>query len=113
MQARAERCSASIKVARASGSASMEAGTIRIRPMRIGRGLRIQTIRIARGGGGDGESIDAQCACNVLRRDAVRHQCRDAAIVHALGVDGAELDESIERIVAGVAKVNSIRHASA
>jgi len=49
----------------------------------------------------------------VLWRDAVRHQCRDAAIVRALGIDGAELDESIERVVGGVAKVNSIRHASA
>ena len=51
--------------------------------------------RIAHGGRGDGESIDAKCACNVLWRDAVRHQCRDATIVRALGIDRAELDERL------------------
>ena len=69
--------------------------------------------RISPDGRGDGEPIDAQCACHVLWRDAVRHQCRDATIARAFGIDRAELDEPIERIVGGVAKVNSIRHASA
>ena len=62
---------------------------------------------------GDIVDVDAECARDLFRRDAVGHQGRDPAMAQALGVNRAELDEPIERIVGDVAEVYAVRHAPA
>ncbi len=50
---------------------------------------------------------------DAFRRDAVRHQRRDPAIVRFLGINRAEFDEPIERVVDAIAEVHTVRHAPA
>ena len=70
--------------------------------MRIGRGAENpDRSSVAPRGRRDGDiaDIDAERARDLFRRDAVGHQGRDPAVARLLGVNRAEFDEPIERIV--------------
>ena len=54
---------------------------------------------------------DTERLRDLVRRDIVGHQGRDPTVVRDLGVDGAEVHEPIERIVTGMAEVDTVRHA--
>ena len=54
---------------------------------------------------------DAKRACDLVGRDTIGHESRDPAILGDLGVDGAEVHEPIERIIADMAEVYTVRHA--
>jgi hypothetical protein len=54
---------------------------------------------------------DAERVRDLVRRDAIGHEGRDPAVLRDLGVDGAEVHEPIERIVAGMVEVYTVRHA--
>jgi hypothetical protein len=56
--------------------------------------------------------MDAKRARDLPRRDAVGHEGRDFTLARALDIKRAELDESIECIVADVAEVYAVRHVS-
>ena len=62
---------------------------------------------------GDAVDLDAERARDLLQSDAVGHDRGDRAIARDLGVQRAELDEPIERGVAGVVQIDPVRHASA
>ena len=62
---------------------------------------------------GDIARADAERTRDLVCRDAVGHEGRDLAMARALGINRAELDEPIERIVGDVADVYAVRHASA
>ena len=71
--------------------------------------------RVAPRGRRDGDivDVDAERARDLFRRDAVGHQRRDPAMVRFLGINRAEFDEPIERIVDAIAEVHTVRHAPA
>ena len=54
---------------------------------------------------------DAERMRDLVRRDAIGHQGRDPAVLRDLGVDGAKVHESKERIIAGMVEVDTVRHA--
>ena len=54
---------------------------------------------------------DTERLRDLVRRDTIGHQGSDPSVLRDLGVDGAEVHEPIERIVAGMAEVYTVRHA--
>ena len=62
---------------------------------------------------GDIVDVDAERARDLFRRDAVGHQRRDPAAVRFPGVNRAQFDEPVERIVDAIAEVHTVRHAPA
>ena len=66
-------------------------------------------------GSGDGDiaDADAERGRDLFRRNAVGHQRRDRAFARALGINRAELDEPVERIVGHVGDVYAVGHAPA
>jgi hypothetical protein len=70
-------------------------------------------VSVSSGGRGDRDIVYAKDVRNLFWRDAVGHQGRDPTVVRNVGIQRTEFDETIEHIVADVAKIHSVRHVPA
>ena len=69
--------------------------------------------RVAPHGGRDRQIVDTERGRDLFRCNTVGHQRRDPATGRCVGINRPQRDEPIERIVASVAEVHAVRHASA